>query len=174
MAHELKIGLISAFSGVLGGVAGALASGYFAFQVANIQLKQAVMSTTAASALSVRSTLAEKAASFFEANQKFLTELRVESDNQTKLRDSLADLDKARANLSPYIDADLLASCDALAISARMISAARNRKESDDAYDAYTAAYGQFTTLYLRLRRSLEEKAQLNLLDAQIADQYKK
>jgi hypothetical protein len=173
MSEALRTAGISAASGIVGVVVGALVSGFFAYKISQVQLQQAMMSTAASSALSVRSTLAEKASAFFLANQSFLAEIQNEKLDVAKARSAAEELNKARSNLSPYLDADLLIACEDVADNVRVMVSNVDSEERTKAFHAYTTAYKSFVTLYLRLRRSLEASAQLNVVSSQIADQYK-
>lgn len=162
----------SALSGAFGVLVGAVVTGWFSYQVANIQLKQAIMTTAAESALSVRNTLAEKAAALFLANESFLRAIRERPLNISMVEDSITELDKARSNLAPYLDADLLLACEGMAENARLMFSDGLKEEEVEKYvDAYRQSFDRFTILYLRLRRDLEKNAQLDVLSSQLIDE---
>ncbi len=172
MSKELKTTIVGALAGAIGVLVGAIATGYFSYKVANVQFKQAIMTTAAASALSVRNTLAEKAAAFFLANEAFLRAVRERPLDRSMIRDSITELDKARSNLAPYLDADLLLACEGMAESARlMFSGDLKEGEGEQYIDGYKLSFNRFTTLYLSLRRDLEKHAQLNVLASQLIDE---
>ena len=167
---EVRAATIGAASGFVGVLAGAFVTGYFTYKVALIQLRQATITTAATSALSVRATLAERASDFFLANQVFLQELEAEKPSLEKVSVAVDSLSKARGTLSPLLDGDLLIACDGVADSARLIARMETLEAGEKALKEYKEAYQAFLILYLRLRRNLEESAQLNLTHSQIKD----
>lgn len=173
MSEALKTAQISAVSGLVGVLVGAVISGFFAYKIAQIQLQQSVMTTAAASALNVRSTLADKAAAFFEANQSFLVGLQTKPFDYEKVKASANALDKARSSLTPYLDADLLIACEEVADSVRTVVSDPDIDTRHKAFETYKAAYKNFVSLYLGLRRELERSAQLNVVESQISRKYK-
>lgn len=166
---DTKAALISAFSGLLGVVAGAGVTAYTTLELANLQLAQSKLATAAESALSIRTTLAEKASAFFLANQNFLDEFRAEKIDLEKLRVASKEISDARSGLTPYLDADLLIACDQMADSVHTMLRGATA-DSEDALKQYQDSYKEFMKLYLRLRRDLEKQAQLDLLKSQVRD----
>lgn len=171
---DARAATIGAVSGLLGALAGAIATGYFTYKVALVQLRQTEVAIAATSALSVRATLADRAAEFFLANQMFLQELDADKPSLEKVSSAVESLNRARGTLSPLLDGDLLIACGDVAESAKLIARMENLEDGEKALKKYNAAYATFVTLYLRLRRSLEESAQLNLMTSQIKDEQSK
>lgn len=170
MPDSAKTAAISAVSAIIGALAGAFVSGYFAYQIADVQFRQSKMSTAAQSALAVRNTLAEKVATFVLANQAFLYAFDQDEPNLDRVRAAAMALDKARAELTPYLDADLLIACNQVADSVQ--SLLRLDAEGSE-LETYRIAYKEFMNLYLRLRRDLERHAQLDLMESQISDKFR-
>ena len=165
--------LISAMSGLLGVLAGAVIAVFGTVKVAEMQLAQAALTTRASSALSMRSVLAEKAAPFFVANEEFQGSLGEKNPQPKKI---IAAANKARSAISqlyPYVDADLLAACYGVSIGLARFSSA-GEIDRQGAFHDYADAYKKFQLLYLRLRRELEKNAQVEVISSQIDDSYKK
>lgn len=164
---------IGALCGFVGVIMGALVAGVAAYKVAEVQLKQAEMSTRAASALNMRATLSEKASAFFAANEQFLYEVMSDETSKAAILAAAKSISTESSKLLPYLDGDLFVACGNINLSVQALVkvgevGAVDRKSALDKYDD---SYQKFLKLYLRLRRELERNAQVNVVDSQIDDQ---
>jgi hypothetical protein len=172
---DRSVALIAASSALLGAIAGAAVAAFGAIKVAEVQLQQAMINTQATSALSMRTTLAEKSALFFSANEDFLLLVSNTDATPDAITSSANKVSSAASQLYPYLDGDLLNAGRDISNS---VSTLVRRGEvglpaRQKAADDYRAAYKSFQTLYLRLKRKLEKSALVDVVDVQIADQYK-
>ena len=172
---DKSVALIASSSALLGAIAGAAVAAFGSIKVAEMQLAQAAMNTQATSALSIRATLAEKSAVFFGANEDFLLMVENIESKPDEITASANKVSTAASQLYPYLDADLLnAGRDiATSVSGLVRRGDVTKAERQAAADKYKAAYQRFQLLYLRLKRTLEKSALVDVVDVQIADEFK-
>jgi hypothetical protein len=175
LMSDKSVALIASSSALLGAIAGAAVAAFGSIKVAEMQLAQAAMNTQATSALSIRATLAEKSAVFFGANEDFLLLVSNVESKPDEITASANKVSTAASQLYPYLDADLLnAGRDiAISVSGLVRRGDVTKAERQAAADNYKAAYQSFQMLYLRLKRTLEKSALVDVVDVQIADEFK-